>query len=728
MYEYYQSINETDDYSFKTDLSRLAEKEYVYIFFFKHGIIFSFNSVPIPDEARQIFKRFAKVFEQTYTRFLDLQRAEDQTREAQIEAALERIRSKALAMQSSSDLLEVSYVLREQMGMLGHEELESSIIHLYNNPGTIEAWYTFRSTETNSTKIVTDQAIILVDSCDYIRETIEKYHSKETEYTIVSQGKKLAEWYNVMLKVAPDTIEYDDNGKMMVPDILYYHYSKFPGGALLLTSCEQPSDEVKELQKRAAKVFNLAYQRFLDLQQAEARAKESIKQASLDRVRGEIASMRSKDDLTRITPLIWKELTALGVPFIRCGVLIMDEKGKVIQTYLSAPDNQPLGVFDLPYGSEEIAKGAIAKWRKGKIHKEHWNKHQFLKFTQKLVDMGQIKDLRAYQGMDAPPESLHLNFLPFKQGMLYVGNTTPLSQDELQLVQSLAEAFSIAYARYEDFKQLEEAKTQTEQALEELKSTQTQLIHAEKMASLGELTAGIAHEIQNPLNFVNNFAEVSADLIEEMHEEMEEGNTEEVKAIADDIKLNLEKINHHGQRASSIVKGMLQHSRAGKATKEPTDINAVAEEYLRLSYHGLRAKDKSFNADFKTEFDVSLPKVNVVSQDIGRVLLNLINNAFYAVDKKAKSGREGYRPLVTVSTKKHQKSMEISIQDNGPGIPDDIKDKIFQPFFTTKPTGDGTGLGLSLSYDIITKGHDGQLAVETEEGKGTEFIIMLPIN
>ena len=281
---------------------------------------------------------------------------------------------------------------------------------------------------------------------------------------------------------------------------------------------------------------------------------------------------------------------------------------------------------------------------------------------------------------------------------------------------------------------VEEANTALKTSLEELKSAQSQLIQSEKMASLGELTAGIAHEIQNPLNFVNNFSEVSGELVDEMSEEIEAGNLNEIKEIAGDLKQNLEKINHHGQRASGIVKGMLEHSRTSDGEKELTDINMLADEYLRLAYHGLRAKDKAFNANFKTEFDENLPKVNVISQDIGRVLLNLINNAFFAVDKKSKQGVEDYKPEVTVSTKLISPSgggkgeeIQISIKDNGPGIPDEIKDKIFQPFFTTKPTGQGTGLGLSLSYDIITKGHNGHLEVETEVGMGTRFIIEIPL-
>lgn len=278
--------------------------------------------------------------------------------------------------------------------------------------------------------------------------------------------------------------------------------------------------------------------------------------------------------------------------------------------------------------------------------------------------------------------------------------------------------------------ELTNQKEELEHTLNELRSTQSQLIQSEKMASLGELTAGIAHEIQNPLNFVNNFSEVNSELIDELTEEVEKGNLEEVKSIAKDIKENEQKINHHGKRADAIVKGMLQHSRSSSGVKEPTDINALADEYLRLAYHGLRAKDKSFNATLKTDYDETIGKIDIIRQDIGRVILNLITNAFYAVNEKKQQQTEGYEPTVSVSTKLilppsgGPRGVKISVKDNGPGIPQNIVDKIFQPFFTTKPTGSGTGLGLSLSYDIV-KAHGGELNVETKEGEGAIFIIII---
>jgi len=285
-----------------------------------------------------------------------------------------------------------------------------------------------------------------------------------------------------------------------------------------------------------------------------------------------------------------------------------------------------------------------------------------------------------------------------------------------------------AYARYEDFSRLESAKEQVERSLEDLKVAQAQLVHSEKMASLRELTAGIAHEIQNPLNFVNNFAEVSRELLVEMKEEFDRGNRAGGEELAQAVMENLDKISRHGKRADSIVKGMLQHSRVSAGSKEATDLNALAEEYLGLCYHGFRAKDSSFQVAIRTDLDPDVGEVDVVPQDLGRVFLNLIANAFHAVSDRtveAEAGA-GYVPEVVLSSRRLNGAVEVSVRDNGPGIPDGVIDKIFQPFFSTKPAGQGTGLGLSLSYDIVTQGHGGELTVETSEGEGTAFTVRLP--
>ncbi len=287
----------------------------------------------------------------------------------------------------------------------------------------------------------------------------------------------------------------------------------------------------------------------------------------------------------------------------------------------------------------------------------------------------------------------------------------------------------------EELKSSNENLSVTNQALNntlnDLRATQAQLIQSEKMASLGELTAGIAHEIQNPLNFVNNFSEVNIELIDEMKHELATGNEKQAISLADDIKENEQKILHHGKRADVIVKGMLQHSRTSTGKKEPADINTLIDAYMHLAYHGIRAKDKTSNVILQTDFDTSIGKIDVVTQDIGRVLLNLFNNAFYAVSEKQKDASNitgnSYEPKIYTSTRKIKDKIEIHIKDNGNGIPRKILAKIFQPFFTTKPSGQGTGLGLSLSYDII-KAHSGEIKVETKEGEGAEFIIQLPNN
>jgi len=309
-----------------------------------------------------------------------------------------------------------------------------------------------------------------------------------------------------------------------------------------------------------------------------------------------------------------------------------------------------------------------------------------------------------------------------------------LSEEEQHKIVE-ARKIELEYLVSERTAELTHQKEELEQALLELKSTQNQLIQSEKMASLGELTAGIAHEIQNPLNFVNNFSEVSVELLDELKsgplQNLPAADKEEVEDIMENLVQNLEKIHHHGKRADAIVKGMLQHSRSSTQHKEPADINALVDEYLRLSYHGLRAKDKSFNATMQTDYDQRLQKINVISQDIGRVVLNLFTNSFYSVNEKKKQMGESFQPTVSVSTRHitfpaGTEGVEIRVKDNGLGIPQRVLDKIYQPFFTTKPAGQGTGLGLSISYDIVTKVHGGEMKVDTKEGEFAEFIILLP--
>jgi signal transduction histidine kinase/ketosteroid isomerase-like protein len=687
--------------------------QFAYFPMFSEGSFYVFTENELTEEELQVYRRFTSVLSLTYKRYNDLKHAEAQAREAQIEAALERVRSRSLAMKQSHELQEVISTVFVQMQNLGIKA-DASLINILSDES--KDFYLWIGTigQTYAQKI----------RIPYIKHPVFDvfYEARDRGETFMTNALSRADkdsFFEYAFKYSDLKLMPDDRKKYVMDSAGFarsFAWSKNSGITIQNYAGIPYSDQENNILKRFAHVFEQAYTRFLDVKNAETQAREAIKQASLDRVRGEIASMRNKEDLNLITPLIWKELNALGISFIRCGVLIMDESREVIQTFLSTPGGQSLTAFEMSFNEKGIGTGASEHWAKNEIYTDFWDKNQFIAFMQNLIQQGKIDNPKSFQGDYDPPEKLYLNFVPFKQGMLYVGNTSPLVSHELNLVQSLAKAFSIAFARYEDFKQLEVAKNEIEKTLSELKSTQSQLIQAEKMASLGELTAGIAHEIQNPLNFVNNFSEVSKELIDEMKEELETGNLQLASGLADDVIQNLEKINYHGKRAADIVKGMLQHSRTSSGQKEPTDINALADEYLRLAYHGLRAKDKSFNADYKLELEESLPKINVIPQDIGRVLLNLINNAFYAVNEKAKQNIEGYKPEVIVRTASlnlplgEPRGASISVSDNGPGIPSEKKDKIFQPFFTTKPTGQGTGLGLSLSYDIV-KTHDGDLKV-----------------
>ena len=357
------------------------------------------------------------------------------------------------------------------------------------------------------------------------------------------------------------------------------------------------------------------------------------------------------------------------------------------------------------------------------VYKQKGNKDSIIKYGE--LDQ-QLKD--SFYGVDNDREIQNISFNEkLTKEKLLASQAKYRSRVQLYgLTAGLCALLVIAVILWRSNKNQQKSKSEIEKAYAELKATQAQLIQSEKMASLGELTAGIAHEIQNPLNFVNNFSEVNKELMIEMKDEIDKGNMEGVKSLANDMIDNEEKINHHGKRADAIVKGMLQHSRTSEGLKEPADINALADEYLRLSFHGFRAREKTFNVTIKTDFDQTIGKINMVSQDIGRVLLNLYNNAFYAVSEKKKQNPENYEPLVSVSTKKLHDKIEIIVRDNGGGISPQILNKIFQPFFTTKPAGAGTGLGLSLSYDTV-RSHAGILKVESKEGEETAFIIDLPI-
>jgi signal transduction histidine kinase len=502
-------------------------------------------------------------------------------------------------------------------------------------------------------------------------------------------------------------------------------------------------------------VFALAYRRFIDVKQAEAQAREAQIEAALERLRSRALAMHKSAEVGDVANLLFSELEKMDISPTGFSIMVFDREQDKYELW-RAKEVAHQGVYEtfsikgmydkldqhIPGFVEELE----SSWNGGSpFFIAELSGEKRISFLEANREMGNYTDVQFKKVLRMYPDPIFWHLVFLKHGWLGIILNAQLPADNLQVIRRFADVFEFAYTRFLDLQKAEAqtlraeqdliaikvARQKAEDALANLLATQAQLIHAEKMASLGELTAGIAHEIQNPLNFVNNFSEISIELADEMKEALAVSRWPLAVEIAEDIKQNLEKIARHGKRADAIVKGMLQHSRTSNGQKEPTDINALADEYLRLAYHGLRAKDKSFNTDLKTEFDPDLPKINIIPQDIGRVLLNLINNAFYAVAKKNLLGHSDltgsdYKPAVFVATKNHGDHIEIRVKDNGNGIPDEIKDKIFQPFFTTKPTGEGTGLGLSLSYDIV-KAHGGELKVESKAGEGAEIIICLPV-
>ena len=645
---------------------------------------------------------------------------EQYKREQEIVMALERVQEKAMAMHSSKDIPNAVAVVFNELTQLGIE-LERCGIAIFNESSIMESWSTSLSQDDKKVvKVVNGK--INANIHPMLQNSYWAWKERRDFFSFELKGEQVREYYELLEKEP----EYHFPKIEKYPKRQILNSFNFAEGGIFVYSRKIIPKETKRIIHRFSNVFSYTYKRYLDIIKAEERTREAIIQASINRIRAEISSMRTQEDIEKITPLIFNELSNLGVKFIRCGVFIIHEKEEMIESYLSTSFGNSLGLLKVSYHNSNATYQLVEAWRKGDIYSLHLERKELRQWIEQLVKHDQIQDTKTYLESVAFLDCLHLHFFPFLKGMLYVGNTEPLGKSEINLVKAIANSFSVAYARYEDFVKLERAMRELESAKSELEATQSQLIQSEKMASLGELTAGIAHEIQNPLNFVNNFSVINKELVEELKDEVDKGNFTEVKFIADNLAVNEEKIAHHGKRADAIVKGMLQHSRSSSGQKEPTDINALSDEYLRLAYHGLKAKDKSFNANLKTDFDENIGMISIIPQDIGRVLLNLINNALYAVHEKSRSNTSGYEPTVSVTTRKLDDAITITVSDNGNGIPESIKEKIFQPFFTTKPTGTGTGLGLSLAYDIV-KAHGGELTLEMKDG-GTCFIIQLPVN
>ena len=701
-----------------------------YCFNFSHGYLHLVTGSKLKEEEEALLARFTRVFEQTYARFLDLKKAEAQAREAQIEAALERARAQSMMMQHSDELNKTSEVFHDQLTLLGIDS-EFSYLWLPDEEHNEHLfWATWQDNSGPSSTFKNKRVVYPLDKTEpSIAACYLAWESGNSPHVNNVPAEDVEAYFATWTELLDGVEKFKPE---LFPDGLYYVDAYMKYGCFGIVIKRLLSDNEQQILRRFSKEFERAYTRFLDLQKAEVQARESQIEAALERVRSRTMGMQRSEELGEVATVLFKELNQLVDNLWTCGFVLCEKDREEDEWWLS-DQNGFIPAFYLPNVGDDAHANIYNAWKNGAdYHTEQLEGEPLQKHYEWLMNIPVAKkifdDMRA-SGNEIPTwQKLHCAF--FKTGYLVIITQVPCPEEDI--FKRFAQVFDLTYTRFLDLQlkeeqavKLAEEKERLEVTLSDLRATQTQLIQSEKMASLGELTAGIAHEIQNPLNFVNNFSEVSKELIEEMLEEMEKGDVEEVKALAKDIIQNLDKIHHHGQRADGIVKGMLQHSRTSSGEKEPTDLNVLADEYLRLAYHGLRAKDKSFNATLETHFDESIGKVNVLTQDMGRVILNLITNAFYVVQKKKEQQPEGYKPTVTVSTRKEGNKVQITVKDNGNGIPDAIKEKIFQPFFTTKPTGQGTGLGLSMSYDIITKGHGGELTVETKQGEGSVFIISI---
>src|SRR5689334_13679327 len=653
-------------------------------------------------------------------------------RQLEVEAALDNVRLRAGVMRSSSELGEASAVLFQQLNELGINAIRTAV-GIFDDPNdAMELWLTSYAGNGEMTRMLYYFNLHIHPVFENIIPA--RRENKPYALTILS-GTEVRDYYHTMST-------YLSAPRQQVFNETEYFYSFFFSNGTINVVANQPlSEEQCNITIRCAQVFGLIYTRFLDLQTAETSAREAQIESALERVRAKALAMQQPEDLKDVIQVFRHEMGTLGVDELEISdIYVYDENGRKSECWFAVKDSQGAeskivsAEFKIDLNATWVGREMLqfyhsdAKETSIAMAGDHYK--EWIRYCE--TKCGSYRD---HYEDEMPGRSYHL--YKFSDGAISQPSASVISQESWDLLKRVASVFTLTYSRFKDLMQaridlqnLKEEKTRAENALMELKATQKQLIQSEKMASLGELTAGIAHEIQNPLNFINNFSDVNKELIEELMEERQKnpgtGRQEIEDEILNDIKANEKKISHHGKRADAIVKGMLQHSRTSSGQKELTDINALCDEYLRLAYHGLRAKDKDFNAKLEIDPDPSIGKINVVSQDLSRVILNLINNAFYAVNEKQSQNLNGYEPTVAVTTVKQNGQVEIKIFDNGNGIPKKIQDKIFNPFFTTKPTGQGTGLGLSLAYDIV-KAHGGEISFQTRDGEESEFIVTLPI-
>ena len=697
-----------------------------------------------PDElTRGLLRRFSNVFGLAYRRFADLKNAEAQAREARIEAALERVRSRSMAMHKSEELKEVIQVVYEQIVQLKIPTEHAGFIMDYKRRDDFDSWIADQFGSPS-------QLTIPYFDCIYYNRFNEAKAKGEDFFTTILSFEEKNRFYEELFEHIPDFPEESKN--------IIFSQPGFTISTVLLESVAlyienftgiSFSEEENAILMRFGKVFQQTYTRFLDLQKAEAQAREAEIQLALERVRAKTMAMQSSEELADAAYVLFEQLRSLGVTHERINIGIVNEDSQTIDFWITEQGGDKLNTkFSGRISEPTTLSKAYTAWKNGEKSLMIDLRGDALKsWLSYLNDEIKIPFNKAFLH-DRRVQTAGF----FSKGMLILTSPEPLQQEALYLLEKFAGVFDLTYTRFSDLKlaeaqalqaekdllEIKIARQKAEEALAELKSTQAQLIQQEKLASLGQLTAGIAHEIKNPLNFVNNFSEVSIEMIGEVIDSRLKTQDTRPKTEADeiedeileDIKANLEKIHEHGSRANSIVTSMLQHSRGGSGKKEPTDLNALIKEYVNLSFHGMRAGKNPIDVEIALELDDTIKEIPLVREDFTRVIINLCNNAFDAMRQKFNSelkimNSELYHPKLTVRTKSEKDHILISVEDNGPGIPDEIKDKILQPFFTTKKGTEGTGLGLSITHDIV-KAHGGELKIESTIGKGSEFVIQLP--
>ncbi|HXX63742.1 MAG TPA: ATP-binding protein, partial [Bacteroidota bacterium] len=710
-------------------------QESISSFFFPEGSVNLVSHRTLDENQTDLLTRFARVFGQMYRRFLDLQKVEKQAREAQIEASLERVRAVAMSMMKSDDLLNVCKSVFTQLQALGFAHMRNAQIYISDDPKG-------RFQNYNYSDHVGEEIVeVQFDSHPNVKRFHDAIHQARDAFAHYEiAGADLEEWRSYLNK----TLAQKPDKKLETAAGLHYYFYSIGTGALGICAFEPIGEEELRILKRFRNVFDLSYKRYSDIALAEAQSRESQIEASLERVRSRTLAMQSSEELAETAAVLFRQLIMLGIAPNRLYIAIVKDDAGNAEFWITDEDGS------------KVSSGFAA------------NLHDNPTFAKMLrgLEAGEKSITIDMQGEELKEYFRQLSLLnvPFKGGQSqkrrvqsiayfskgFIGIASPDEQPEAttKLLERFAAVFNLTITRFHDLLlaeaqarqarldlvQLQTEKKRAEEALSELRATQEQLVQQEKLASLGQLTAGIAHEIKNPLNFVNNFSSVSVELLDEALEEMKSSpagsRKGEIEQILGEVKSNLTKIVEHGTRADGIVKSMLHHSRGGSGKMEPTDLNGLVREYVNLAFHGMRAGKNPINVQIDLELDGSVGKASLVVEDFSRVIINICQNAFDAMREKVNAGTGGratvpYAPALRVRSRRDSQRIVLEIEDNGPGIPEAIRDKILQPFFTTKKGTQGTGLGLSISHDIV-KAHRGELSIAANETGGARFLIGLP--